>query len=169
MQQKYLILVFLLSSMNIRGASSAVKTPQPHNLLKNTLTQNVPICANATTKSLSEAPSKRIVTITSNIKPEMLIKHWMGKREPNSFAILVDGKELAMGKTITTTIENNILDIQYNYSFAMGIYQGKRKVTFEVPEKQHTLSMTFSWENDHRVILDHAKAILKKPIEKVES
>lgn len=109
---------------------------------------------------------KRIVTVTNNIKPEMTIyKHWIaGNLEPKPFKILIDGKELEPGKTATVAIENKTLPIQFSYSFMDGYKKGTNEVTFEVPENQDKLAMTFSWDNQYRVILDHAKALKKEEV-----
>lgn len=115
-------------------------------------------------------PAKRMVSITNNIKPEMLTyKHWIaGNLEPE-LKILVDGKELEVGKTATVAIENGTLPVQFSYSFMSGYRKGHNEVTFEVPEKQDKLAMTFSWKNDYRIILDNAKPLKKTPIKKQAS
>lgn len=109
---------------------------------------------------------KRIVTVTNNIKPEMTIyKHWIaGNLEPKPFKIIIDGKELEPGKTAAIAIENSTLPVQFSYSFMDGYKKGTNEVTFEVPEKQDKLAMTFSWDNQYRVILDHAKALKKEEV-----
>lgn len=108
---------------------------------------------------------KRTVTVTNNITPEMLVKkHWTGSYTPEPFAILVDGKKLEAGKTAQVTVEDDTLNVQYNYSFMNGYRKGTSEITFKVAEKQEKIGMTFSWEDDDRVIIENAKAIAKREI-----
>ncbi len=157
MQKKF----FIFSLIIITNTTTVTPTTKTNKLV-DALAQNT---QPAVAPQLPQASAKRVVNITNNIKPEMLIyNHWTGKKEPNPFAIIVDGKPLESGKTATVSIENDILPVQFSYSFAMGLHKGKNEVTFEIPEKQDKLSMTFSWGNHFRVILDNAKPLKKKPI-----
>lgn len=125
----------------------------------------IPLQTPVAQSPLKTAPTKRVVSITNNIKPEMLIKkHWSGDKVPEPFAIVVSGKPLEPGKTTTAALEGDKLKLQFNYSFMMGYRKGTNEVTFEVPEQQDKLAMTFDWENDYRIILDNAKPLKKESI-----
>ncbi len=159
---------FFIFSLIIFASATIVNPTTKTNKLINALTQNAqPACAPQLPQA---APAKRTVSITNNIKPDMLVyKHWIaGKLEPE-LKILIEGKELEPGKTATVAIEKGMLPVQFSYSFMNGYRKGHNEVTFEVPEKQDKLAMTFSWKNDYRIILDNAKPLKKEPIKKQAS
>ena len=105
MQKLFLIIsLLLLNSFSLYARTKHKAQPlesiaKPTKLVTALTTQNA-----ASEKIQKKAPSKRNVKITNNIQPEMLVyEHWTGKKIPEPFAIVVDGKELEPGKTITAT------------------------------------------------------------------
>lgn len=186
MHKRFFILTLLFLNQTTVATFRAGKTPQtlpiaPQITLPSKQALSIPAptpqkitpCTSAATvtpitlapQAVTKLPAKRVVSITNNINPEMLVyKHWSGDKVPEPFAIVVDGKPLEPGKTTSVALEDDKLNVQFNYSFMMGYRKGTREVTFKVPEKQDTLNMTFSWDNDHRIILDKAQAIEKREI-----
>lgn len=163
MQKNFFIFSFII----LTSATLATAT-QKTNKLVDALTQNTH--AIATPQGAPTITAKRVVSVTNNIKPEMLVKkHWTGNYKPNPFAIIIDGKTIEPGKTATVSIANNTLPIQFRYSFMNGYRKGENEVTFAVQEKQDNLALTFCWENEYRIILDNAKPLQKKPISNCQS
>jgi hypothetical protein len=69
--------------------------------------------------------------------------------------------------TFLTTIQNNRLVIDYHYSFItpVGTYTGDNRTIFEVPEKTDMLTISFSFDDDERVLIPEAEQIYIGQIE----
>ncbi len=151
MQKQFFGISLLLVSLPLINATSQTILPvaQNENKLIAAATQNIIMPA--------QAPKSRTITIKNGIKPEMLIykKHWSGSYEPKPFEVIIDGKKLEQGASTEVAIADNKIAIQYSYSFMMGYRKGTDEVTFTIPEKQDTLQLTFSWDDDFRLKLDH--------------
>lgn len=165
MQKKY-ILILLTPLLNF-NVYAKTRTPQIAKAPKVAITANT--VQPTLTPALKKSATKRTVTITNSITPAMRIKkHWTGEKTPDKLAILLDGKQIEPGKTVSAQLKDDLLTLEFDYSFMNGYRTGKNQVIFQVPEDQERLDMTFSWENDFRVILDKAIPKTKEAIEKRE-
>ncbi|MGE0009273.1 MAG: hypothetical protein AB7F19_01920 [Candidatus Babeliales bacterium] len=158
MQKKCITFTLFFFTSLLKGATAEPKSNKLINALTAQPTQT-------TSAEIKPSSPKRTITIKNTIEPKMLTyKHWSGNKVPDPFKIVIDGKEIAPGKSITVAIENDTLPVQFSYSFMMGYKKGTNEVTFQVPEHKDNLNLTFSWDNDYRVILEHAKAIKKQAV-----
>ncbi len=102
------------------------------------------------------AAQQQTITIKNAIEPSMLqYKHWTGTYEP-VFAITINGQTIEQGKEYQVTATDNMLEVGYNYSFMNGMRTGSKMIKFQIEKKIKSLNLTFSWDNEWRVIIDHA-------------
>lgn len=100
------------------------------------------------------------ITITNGIEPSMLAyKHWTGTYSPETFSITVNGTEVAQGASYTLPAATKTMDIQYSYSFMNGMRTGAKKVSYELHENSTHVTITFSWKDTWKVLVDNGTAI----------
>lgn len=82
--------------------------------------------------------------------------------KPTKFKLTINGHKLRDGQSIHIPIENNRFLIRYDYEFKamFKAFAGYREVEFEIDDitRDH-FSIDFSWKNEHRFIIKHAKFI----------
>ncbi len=99
----------------------------------------------------------RTITVKNDIEPHMLTyKHWTGTYEPSTFILKVNDQVLEPGKQKTITIEDDTLNVRYDYAFLGGMRKGAKEIEFEVEKNTNQVDVSFSWDNKWRVIADHA-------------
>ena len=101
------------------------------------------------------------IIITNNIKPSMLSCY--GQKP--QFTLSINGKTLSQQSSICVPLSNKTVVIRYDYNFLKGTYQGANEVTFELDDcVKKNYEVTFSWNNEFRIILPGGKAKKKTPI-----
>jgi hypothetical protein len=111
-------------------------------------------CAEAT----ADKPSS--ITINNNIKPDMLTyKHWTGKYNPDSFKVFVNNTEVAQGNSLQLPSETKTVDLTFDYSFVNGKRTGSKTVSYELNENSTQGNITFSWDDDNKIIIDNGTAV----------
>jgi len=100
----------------------------------------------------------RTVTITNAVTKKMTCyKYCYQEHEPGTFAIRVNGKPLPQGENITIPVTGKPVKVEYDFSFAGGLYTGTRKQSFTLNPETNSTELTFDWNNEHRVSLAGAK------------
>lgn len=98
---------------------------------------------------------KKTITLKNSITPEMLTcSHWTGNHKPESFSLIVDGTPLKEGETKELSSDKNEVEINYQYSFAKGLYKGSRTCKVQVPTNATIHSLAFSWKKEPRVWIE---------------
>jgi len=109
----------------------------------------------------TQIPEKKShpITITNDIKPEMLAyKHWTGTYKPTEFKLTVNGTEVKAGEKYEVSSDQT-LEIHYQYSFMNGKRTGEKTVTYELQKDVQNAAITFSWDNESRIIVDNAQPV----------
>ncbi len=115
-------------------------------------------------KQQTTSPQKQTVTVKNNIKPDMLAyKHWTGKYKPDIFTVSINGQTIEQDKEYKVEANNKTLEVRYDYSFANGFRKGAKIVTFQI-EKDSSLNLTFSWNDEYHVIMDHTTPLETKNV-----
>jgi hypothetical protein len=100
------------------------------------------------------------VTITNNIQPDMLTyKHWTGKYNPDSFKVFVNDTEIAQGAALEIPSETKTVNLKFDYSFVNGKRTGSHTVSYKLNDDITQANITFSWDNDNKIIIDNGTAI----------
>ncbi len=100
------------------------------------------------------------ITISNNIKPDMLTyKHWTGKYNPDSFKVSVNNSEVAQGATLQIPSETKTVNVTFDYSFVNGKRTGSKTVAYKLNDDATQANITFSWDNDNKIIIDNGTAI----------
>lgn len=167
-------MIFLLLCCVVLLASSEVEVLQNNETIE-AVKQNVIVQVDGTiqttlvAETLSEtnistpqedkvtSVEKEVITITNNITPEMLnYKHWTGTYSPEKFTISVNNTKVTAGESYTFTKTNDPLVINFDYSFMNGMRKGGKKISYTMHENSTTASLSFSWSENHKVIIDNA-------------
>jgi hypothetical protein len=100
------------------------------------------------------------ITINNNIQPGMLTyKHWTGKYNPDSFKVFVNNTEVAQGTSLDLPSETKTVDLKFDYSFVNGKRAGSKTVSYKLNENSTQGNITFSWDDDNKIIIDNGTAI----------
>jgi len=103
------------------------------------------------------------VTITNGIEVDMLnYKHWTGTYSPDVFTVYINDTIVEQGQTYTLTDSKTPVVIRFDYSFMNGIRKGTKTVTYAINDKATTATVTFSWLDTHKILLDNAILTPKK-------
>ncbi len=125
-----------------------------------------------TTETNNQQPPKQqttplqtqTITVKNNIKPDILVyKHWTGKYEPEIFTVSINGQTIEQDKEYKVLASDNTLEVRYDYSFANGFRKGAKIVKFQI-EKDNNLNLTFSWNDEWHVIMDHTTPLEAKKV-----
>lgn len=109
----------------------------------------------------------RSVTIINRITRESQAKQYLGTHYPSLFKITINKQPLDQGsKKQVTLCANELLLICYEYSFMQGQFTGAKEVAFQLQEGHSSHTLTFSWEDQSRLKLSHAKVVSTKEIYK---
>lgn len=145
--------LYLLTLLPISAVSEIV-TPQNKTEKIEQVKPTSPITKQNETKTATQLQT---ITIKNDIEPSMLqYKHWTGTYKPSIFVITINGQTIEQGKEYQVTATDNMLEIGYNYSFMNGMRTGAKIVKFQIEKNTEPLNLTFSWDNEWRVIIDHA-------------
>ena len=108
----------------------------------------------------------KLITITNAIEPTMLAyKHWTGTYSPEIFTISINDTQIAAGETYTLDSSNDIpLIVQFDYSFMNGIRKGSKKISYQINKECTHASLTFSWLDTWKVIIDNATPLKEETI-----
>jgi hypothetical protein len=152
-------------------------TPCPAPLAEQKPTDKPVALTQASEKKAAASP--REIKITSRITKAMTTytKHWSGNHTPSSFCVTINGQKLPEAPTPpkrnkvasvepapepqTITIANNEAEIKLDFEFmAMGVSYRKESVKYKtvIPEDVNELEALFSWDEDHRIILEAPKS-----------
>jgi len=102
----------------------------------------------------------KTITITNGIQKDMLAyKHWTGTHTPEAFKVFVNKEEVAQGSTITIPAEIKTVDLTFDYSFAKGMYKGSKTVSYQLNNNITQASITFSWKDDNKIMIDNGTKI----------
>ncbi len=95
--------------------------------------------------------AQKTITVKNEITTEMLsYKHWSGTHKP-TFKLSVNGKEIEQGNQEKITVQDNQLDIRYDYSFANGFRTGATIVSCQLDKNADAVDITFSWQDEWRI------------------
>lgn len=116
------------------------------------------------TKKKIPSVKTRVVTIKNAISPEMTkYRFWGTYYSPSQFYLSINNKIIQYNESISCSVDaSNRIDITYHYEFKNGMVSGSKCVEFEVPENSPTVAITFSWNNNHRLISSAGRAINSK-------
>ena|SRR5579872_4741016 len=109
---------------------------------------------------LTQESAETSITIKNAIEPNMIAyKHWTGTYDPDTFTITINGVEVAQGAEHTIPATQDPITIRYDYSFVNGKRTGAKVVSYQLNENITEANITFSWNNDWRVVVDNATPI----------
>ena len=107
------------------------------------------------------AEQLKSIKITNAIDDTMLgYKHWTGTYNPDSFVIYINETEVAQGSEYELASGTTTMDIRYTYSFMKNMYSGTKTVSYKLNENSTCATITFSWHQDPKIIIDNATAII---------
>lgn len=139
---------------------TALTTPDSTETSIEASSQSIPSETEKTQTQTTETPVEKIaqpIIITNAIDSSMLAyKHWTGTYSPEIFTITINGTEIAQGSQHTLPAETKTVDISLYYSFMKGMRTGTKIVSYQLNENITQATMTFSWKDDHKVLLDNA-------------
>jgi hypothetical protein len=122
-------------------------------------TESVSAIPTETVQATEDKPST-FITINNNIKPDILTyKHWTGKYNPDSFKVFVNKTEVAQGNSFQLPSETKTVDLTFDYSFVNGKRTGSKTVSYKLNEDVTQANITFSWDNDNKIIIDNGTAV----------
>ena len=100
------------------------------------------------------------IVITNSIESAMLgYKHWTGTYTPDIFTISINDTEIAPGETYTSNNSEDVLRVTCHYSFMNGMRSGDKTVLYKLHQGCSTATLTFSWLEPHKIIIDNASII----------
>jgi hypothetical protein len=147
-------MIFLLFYFVVILASSEIEV-ESSNAAQTSTIPEIPAIAQQKDEAIS--CKKEMITITNNITPEMLqYKHWTGTYSPENFTLSINDTKVNIGESYTLTNINDPLVITFDYSFMNGMRKGGKKVSYTMKENITTASLSFSWLEDHKIIIDNA-------------
>lgn len=88
------------------------------------------ISVNITNKTLQE--KTKTITIKNGITKDMTGYTYFGTTYYPTFSIRINNIIIKSGQEITIMTTNNIVEAEYEYSFAKGLYQGKEIIKIDV-------------------------------------
>jgi len=108
--------------------------------------------------------TSRTITVKNNISPEMTkYRFWGTYYSPTNFYLTVDSKSIKTGeKTKCAVSKKNKIDVTYHYEFKSGMVTGSKCIELEVPENESAISLTFSWDKNHRLISSSGRTVKAK-------
>ncbi len=105
------------------------------------------------------------ITFTNAIEPAMLkYKHWTGTYSPEEFTLSLNGTPVPCGQTYTLASADTPLTVQFDYSFMNGIRKGSKKISYAVQKECTQATITFSWLDTWKVLIDNATPIKEEVI-----
>ena len=120
----------------------------------------IPFTVNTKNNPLEEKLKSNRITITNNIKPDMLTyKHWTGKYNPDSFKVFVNDTEVAQGAALEISSETKTINLKFDYSFVNGKRAGSKTVSYKLNDDITQANITFSWDSDNKIIIDNGTAV----------
>lgn len=112
--------------------------------------------------SSSSGQTKKIM-VQNGIEQEMLeYKHWTGTYEPTTFVLSINGKEIQPGTEERVTIQDNILNVRFDYAFLNGKRSGAKIISFEIDNNTSKLDITFEWKDKWQVFIENATPVKKE-------
>lgn len=153
MKKKYIPLIAIMYCYTVCTINAdALTQPVEHKTQEENPQKKIPIV------------KTRIVTIKNAISPEMTkYRFWGTYYSPSKFYLSINNKIIQYNESISCPIDsNNSIDITYHYEFKNGMVSGSKCVEFEIPEHASTIAITFSWNNNHRLISSSGRAINSK-------
>lgn len=120
----------------------------------------------ATTSVISEEQAQQApIIITNAIEPKMLqYKHWTGTYSPELFNVMIDNTLISSGETYTLKSTEEPLIVQFDYSFMNGIRKGSKKIFYQLNKDCKQATLTFSWLDTFKIIIDNATPIKEETI-----
>lgn len=101
-------------------------------------------------------PQPRLVTIHNRITKKMITYHKAFMSYTPAFSIEINGTLVANEESIAVTPIDNSVQVTYYYNFLNGYRVGFRTIRVTLPDNQDQFTLTFSWKNEHHIIIDHA-------------
>lgn len=83
-------------------------------------------------------------------------KYLFMKIKPTKFSIQANKQSIEQGEEKTIKISNNKLNVRYDYEFQNG-RKGAKVVTFSIPEKLQSITITFAWKKKWRILINGAQ------------
>jgi len=124
----------------------------------------VPSVAPQAETALPKKQIERSVCVKNGITKKMISYTKCFVSYTPDFHIRINEQELKPGSQETFAIKGDTIAISYDYNFLNGYKKGKKVVEFALPEDTTTFEVTFSWNDDWRVILPSAKPISSNQI-----
>ncbi len=115
---------------------------------------------NKTTKEQS-----RTVQVSNNITQKMLGYKYFVHYYPNKFILTINDMPVEQDQTKNIIIKDNKVAVRYEYEFLHGMRKGAKITTFDIEPKADHLNITFSWDNEWRVIMADATPLEATKIE----
>lgn len=121
--------------------------------------------APAPAPSQTPQAQSRTISVTNNITRKMLrYKYGFINVRPSKFNISIDDVIIEPGETKQINITNNKLVVAYYYDFS-GHREGKCAITLDIKPEAQDVNISFSWDDDYRVLADSGQAVNKQEIE----
>jgi len=99
------------------------------------------------------------IILTNKIVPDMLqYKHWTGTYSPKDFDLYINDTKVSFGETYTLKDPTQPFTVHFDYCFSVmrTIRKGTKKFFYQMKEQCSTATLTFSWLDQWKVLIDNA-------------
>lgn len=99
----------------------------------------------------------RTITVRNKVTKKMITYTKGFMQYTPDFVISINDVPINEGTQETITINNDCLTASYSYNFMNGYKKGTKVIEFTVPSSKQELDVTFSWQDDWRLIISGAE------------
>ena len=146
-------------------STSAVDMETPSSSLVITSEQQQETTQESTKPDKIESPvtAAPSIIITNAIEPTMLeYKHWTGKYTPDIFTLSINNTPVCPGETYTLESVDTPLTVHIDYSFKNGYRKGSKTISYKLNKDVTQATLTFSWVDPCKVIIDNATLVTEE-------
>ena len=104
-----------------------------------------------------DAKISRTIKVTNKITKQMLAYSKGFMQYTPDFTLTINDVPVEQGKQQQIVIENNCVTVGYTYNFMNGYKKGSKEIEFMVPVTKDELDITFSWQDDWRIVISGAQ------------
>ncbi|MCK5633076.1 hypothetical protein KAH94_04955 [bacterium] len=130
---------------------------------KKTIFKSFTIITSCFFLSTAICAAKRTITVKNSITKKMKQYKKFGTHTPSRFTIKANNELIEQEKESKITLINNKLDVRYDYAFGSR-RSGAKVVTYDIPKKMNSITITFNWKTEWRILIDGAKPLSVKEI-----
>ncbi len=99
----------------------------------------------------------RTIKVNNKITQKMIAYSKGFMQYTPDFTLTINNVPIKQGNQQQIVIENNCITVGYTYNFVNGYKKGSKEIEFMVPVTEDELDITFSWQDDWRVVISGAQ------------